>query len=100
MVRRALPFLLLATVAIGGCGYGTAAELTDEQTQARVELIRGAGEFDDHELARFCPGLYPRDFLTNEDDYPREDEDHRDPRQTAELRALVAQAGCDVPSPE
>lgn len=99
MVRRALPLLLVATVAVGGCGYGTAAELTDEQTQARTELIARAGEFDNHELARLCPGLYPRDFLTNEDDYPREDEDHRDPAVTPALRDLVARAGCDVPSP-
>ncbi|MBB4661637.1 hypothetical protein [Conexibacter arvalis] len=100
MARRALPLLLIAALAIGGCASGTPADLDADQKQARVELLRAAGEFDDHELARFCPGLYPRDFLTNEDDYPREDEDHRNPRITPELRALAGQAGCDVPSPE
>lgn len=99
MVRRALPFLLLATVAIGGCGYGTRADVSEEQVQARKELIRAAGGFDNHEFARLCPGLFPRDFLTNEDRYRREDPDHRTPPVTAELRSLVARAGCDVPSP-
>lgn len=99
MVRRALPFLLLATVAIGGCGYGTPADVTDEQTQARAELIRAAGEFDNHEFARLCPGLFPRDFLTDEDEYGREDEDHRNPTVTPALRDLAERAGCDVPSP-
>jgi hypothetical protein len=98
MVRRALPLLLLAAVAIGGCGYGTRADVTEEQVQARKELIRAAGGFDNHEFARLCPGLFPRDFLT-EDRYGREDEDHRTPPVTSELRALVERAGCDVPSP-
>jgi len=100
MARRALPFLLLATLVVGGCGYGTAADLTPDQKQARIDFVEQVGEFDDHELARLCPGLYPRDFLTNEDDYPREDKDHRDPTVTPALRAAARAAGCDVPSPQ
>lgn len=100
MARRALPLALLATLAIGGCTYGQEADLTSEQRDARVQLVKDAGDFDDHELARLCPGLYPRDFLTNEDDYPDEDRDHRNPPVTAELRAAARAAGCDVPSPE
>lgn len=99
MARRVLPLALLATLAIGGCTYGTEAELTSEQRDARVQLIRAAGDYDDHELARLCSGLYPSDFLTNEDDYPKEDKDHRDPRITQQVRDLVSAAGCDVPEP-
>jgi len=101
MARRALPFLLVATLVVGGCGYGTPADLTAEQKQARIDFVKQVGEFDDHELARLCPGLYPRDFNTNDDaGYPKEDKDHRDPRVTPELRAAARAAGCDVPSPE
>jgi hypothetical protein len=101
VVRRALPFLLLATLLVGGCGYGESADLTSAQKQARVEFLKQVDQFDDHELARLCPGLYPRDFNTNDDaGYPREDKDHRNPTVTPELRAAARAAGCDVPSPE
>lgn len=100
MARRALPLALLAALAIGGCNYGEEADLTPEQREARIQFVKDTGDFDDHELARLCPGLYPRDFLTNEDDYPDEDRDHRDPPVTAKLRADARAAGCDVPSPE
>jgi hypothetical protein len=100
MARRLLPLALLAALAIGGCSYGTEADITAEQREARAQLVEAARGFDDHELARLCRGLYPSDFLTNEDDYPAEDEDHRTPAETDEIRALVARAGCDVPSPE
>jgi hypothetical protein len=99
MSRRLLPLALLATIAIGGCSYGTKAEVTPEQRQARVQLLRVTGDFDDHELARLCRGLYPDDFLTNEDDYPKESKDHRDPRVTQQELQLVREAGCDVPQP-
>lgn len=100
MARRVSLLALLAALAIGGCTYGQPADLSADQKQARIELLESVGAFDDHELARLCPGLYPRDFLTNEDDYPEEDRDHRDPPVTDELRAQVSAAGCDVPSPE
>lgn len=100
MARRALPFLLLATLVIGGCGYGTAADLTSAQKQARVDFIRQVGKFDDHELARLCPGLYPSDFLTNTGKYPKERKGHRNPTVTVQLRDAARAAGCDVPSPK
>jgi hypothetical protein len=99
MARRVLPLAVLATLAVGGCSYGTKADITPEQRQARVELLRDAGAFDDHELARLCRGLYPSDFLTNTGDYPRESKDHRDPRITQRELQLVRAAGCDVPQP-
>lgn len=99
MVRRALPLALLAALAIGGCSYGTKADLTPEQRQARAEFVRAHADFDDHELARLCPGLYPRDFLTNEDDYPKEDEDHKNPPVTQADRDQARAAACDVPQP-
>lgn len=100
MARRLLPLALLAALAIGGCGYGERADISSDQEQARVQFIKDHADFDDHELARLCPGLYPRDFLTNEDDYPKEDEDHRDPTVTQADRDQARAAGCDVPSPQ
>lgn len=100
MPRRTLPSLaLVAALAIAGCGTGASADLTPEQREARVQFIEQHGHFSDHELARLCPGLYPRDFLTNEDDYPKEDRDRRSPSVTAEDRAQASAAGCDVPAP-
>lgn len=100
MARRVSLLALLAALAIGGCTYGQPADISADQEQARIEFIESVSDFDDHELARLCPGLYPSDFLTNDDDYPDEDRDHRDPPVTAELRAQARAAGCDVPSPE
>ena len=100
MARRALPLALLAALAVAGCGLGDSADITPEQRDARVAFIKEHRDFDDHGLARLCPGLYPRDFLTNEDDYPEEDRDHRDPPVTAADRAAARAAGCDVPSPK
>lgn len=100
MVRRALPLALLATLAIGGCGYGTKADVTASQREKRAELIEVAGKYSDHELARLCPGLYPSDFLTNEDKYPKSKNKHTTPRLTSTVRQLVSEAGCDVPSPK
>lgn len=100
MARRVSLLALLAALAIGGCTYGQPARLTAEQEQARIEFLDSVRDFDDHELARLCPGLYPSDFLTNTDDYPEESRDHRTPPVTAELRAQARAAGCDVPSPK
>lgn len=100
MARRICIPALLAALAVGGCTYGEPARLTAEQREARIAFLDATRDFNDHGLARLCPGLYPRDFLTNEDDYPREDRDHRNPRVTAELRAQARAAGCDVPSAE
>lgn len=100
MARRISILALLAALAVAGCTYGEPARLTAAQREARIALLRATGDFNDHGLARLCPGLYPRDFLTNDEDYPREDRDHRNPRVTAELRAMARAAGCDVPSPE
>ncbi len=100
MARRVLPLALLATIAHGGCGYGTAARLSSDQEQARVQFIKSHGDFDDHELARLCPGLYPSDFNTNDDaGYPKQDSGRKHPTVTAADRAQAAAAGCDVPEP-
>ena len=40
------------------------------RSSARVAFIEDHGDYNDRDLARLCPGLYPRDFLTNDDDWP------------------------------
>jgi hypothetical protein len=103
MVRRLAPLAaLLVALVVGGCEYGTAARLTPAQERARVAFIRAHDDYSDRDLARLCPGLYPRDFLTNEDDWPagetrsgdltRRRIDAAREREAAELRA----AACDV----
>lgn len=97
--RRALPLLAVtAVVALGGCDYGTAAKLTTEQEQARIAFIEDRPDWSDRELAKLCPGLYPKDFLTDEDEYPvPRDEDDRTPKKiTAQDRADADAAGCDI----
>jgi len=96
--RLALPLAAVAALAVAGCDHGTAAELTPAQERARVELLEDHAEWSDHELARLCPGLYPRDFLTDEDEFPRPrgEEDRRPPRITARDRAQAEDAACDV----
>ncbi|MGN6189773.1 MAG: hypothetical protein ACTHOE_12825 [Conexibacter sp.] len=103
MTRRFAPLAaLLAALALGGCAYGTAARLTPAQETARVAFIKAHHGYSDRDLARLCPGLYPRDFLTNEKDWPAGKARSGDmsaraiaaarARQAAQLRA----AGCDV----
>jgi hypothetical protein len=103
MARRiALILASLALLALGGCAYGTAARLTPAQERARVAFIEDHGDLSDRDLARLCPALYPRDFLTNEDDWPAGEARSGDlstraieatrTREAAERRA----AGCDV----
>ncbi len=99
MARRALPLVvLLAVLALGGCSYGTAAKLTSDQEQARVQFIQDHTSFSDRELAKLCPGLYPHDFLTNTGKYPlpRGEKNRTPPRITAKDRAQAAAAACDV----
>ena len=100
--RAALTIVSLALLALGGCAYGTAARLTPAQEQARVALIEAHDGYTDRDLARLCPGLYPRDFLTNHDDWPAgearsSDMSRRaiDAARTREAADLSA-AGCDV----
>jgi hypothetical protein len=99
-VRQALPLAAaLATLALAGCGSGDpAVTLTPDQRQAREVLLEQHADWSDRELARLCPGLYPRDFLTNEDDYPEPPgEDDRTPKRITERdRAQAGAAGCDV----
>jgi hypothetical protein len=99
MARRVSILALLAALAIGGCTYGTPARLTSQQEQARKQFIERHRGFDDHELARLCPGLYPHDFLTNTSKYPRE-KSHTTPPVTQADRDQARAAGCDVPSPK
>jgi hypothetical protein len=96
--RRTLLLAVLAALAVGGCSYGEAADLTPEQEQARVAFIEGHADWTDRELAKLCPGLYPRDFLTNEDKYPepRVEKDRTPKRPTGADREQAAAAGCDV----
>jgi hypothetical protein len=100
--RPALILALLALLAVGGCGYGTAARLTPAQESARVQFIEDHASYDDRDLARLCPGLYPRDFLTDKDKWPAgearsDDLSARtiDAARTREAAAIRA-AGCDV----
>jgi hypothetical protein len=83
---------------LGGCGYGTPAKLTPAQQQARLRLIQSHTSLTDRQLAKICPGLYPRDFLTNTKKYPltSKDKDKRQPKVTAADRAQAQAAGCDV----
>jgi hypothetical protein len=89
---------LAGAAAIGGCGYGTPAKLTAAQEQARIRLIEARTSLTDRQLAKICPGLYPRDFLTNTKKYPltSKDKDKKQPRITAADRAQAKAAGCDV----
>lgn len=98
MVRRALLPALLAALLIGGCGSAEEADLTPAQREARIAFLEAHEDFSDRELARLCPGLYPRDFLTDEDEYPvpRGEGDRDHPKVTAEDRRQAAAAGCDV----
>jgi hypothetical protein len=100
--RSALLAALAATLALCGCAYGTEARLTPAQDRARVAFIEDHGDYSDRDLARLCPGLYPRDFLTNHGDWPAGERRSGDlstsaiaaarTREAADLRA----AGCDV----
>lgn len=98
--RRVLPLAALATaLAVGGCGdTGTKAKLTSAEEQARAAFVKEHDDFSDRELARLCPGLYPRTFLTNTDKYPipRGEKDRTPPKVTAHDRAEAQAAGCDV----
>ncbi len=103
MVRRFAPVAaLLAALLAGGCAYGTPARLTQAQETARLAFIKAHDSYSDRDLARLCPGLYPRDFLTNKTDWPTGEARSGDlssraiatakTRQAAQIRA----AGCDV----
>jgi hypothetical protein len=98
--RHALPLAAaLAALALAGCGSGDpAVTLTPDQRQARETLLERHAGWSDRELAKLCPGLYPRDFLTNEDDYPEpRGEDDRTPKKITEQDREQAQAAaCDV----
>lgn len=103
MARRFAPLVaLLAALIAGGCSYGSEARLTPEQESARVQFIEAHDDYSDRDLARLCPGLYPRDFLTNEDDWPAGESrsDDLSARAIAAARtreaAAVRAAGCDV----
>jgi hypothetical protein len=98
MARRALPLAALAALLLAGCGSEPSAQLTPTQEQARIAFVERHADFTDHQLARLCPGLYPRDFLTNEDKYPKakRDANSSPPKATAADRAQAKAAGCDV----
>jgi hypothetical protein len=99
MARRFAPLLaLLAALVIGGCSYGESADLTAAQKEARIQFIEDHGDLRDRDLARLCPGLYPRDFLTDPDEWPGGErrDDERDATFTARDRAEARAAGCDV----
>jgi hypothetical protein len=96
--RAAVATALTIAAALAGCGYGTPAKLTPAQEQARIRLIEANENLTDRQLARLCPGLYPRDFLTNTDKYPltKRDKEKQQPKVTAADRAQAKAAGCDV----
>jgi hypothetical protein len=103
MARRFVPLAaLLAALVLGGCAYGTEARLTSAQDTARIQFIKDHGSYSDRDLARLCPGLYPRDFLTNKGDWPAGEARSGDmsARQIDAARtrdaAAIEAAGCDV----
>jgi hypothetical protein len=103
MVRRLVLILaLLALLAVGGCSYGTAARLTPAQERARIQFIQDHDDYSDRDLARLCPGMYPRDFLANHDDWPAGEARSGDmsvraiDAARARDAAAVSAAGCDV----
>jgi len=103
MARRAALILVsLALLALGGCAYGTEARLTPAQETARTAFIKAHDDYSDRDLARLCPGLYPRDFLTNHDDWPAGEARSGDmsaraiDAARARQAAQISAAGCDV----
>jgi hypothetical protein len=103
MARRFAPLAaLLAALVVGGCAYGTEARLTPAQDTARIQFVKDHGSYSDRDLARLCPGLYPRDFLTNRGDWPAGEARSGDMStraiDAARTRdaAAVKAAGCDV----
>jgi hypothetical protein len=99
MARRLAPLVaLLAALALAGCEYGTAADLSASQESARIAFIEDHADLSDRDLARLCPGLYPSDFLTDHDEWPAGElrDGETDARFTAEDRAEARAAGCDV----
>jgi hypothetical protein len=103
MARRFAPLAaLLAALFVAGCAYGTAADITPAQHSARVAFVKAHDGYSDRDLARLCPGLYPRDFLTNKSDWPAGEARSGDlssraiaaarARQAAQIRA----AACDI----
>lgn len=96
--RTLLPATILAAAVLGGCDHGTPADLTAQQERARIAFLESHRDFDDRELAKLCPGLYPRRFLTDADKYPegKRDTSRTPPRVTAADRAQAKAAGCDV----
>lgn len=102
MARRFAPLALIVALAVGGCAYGTEARLTPAQERARIAFIERHGDYSDRDLARVCPGLYPRDFLTNKGDWPAGEARSGDlsARQIDAARtrdaAAIEAAGCDV----
>lgn len=99
MARRIATLLaLLTALAAAGCGYGDAADLTAAQEQARVAFIEDHADLTDRDLARLCPGLYPRDFLTDHDQWPAGElrDGDRPARFDAQDRADASAAACDV----
>lgn len=103
MARRSASLAaLLAVLTLGGCAYGTAARLTPAQQRARIAFIRSHRDFSDRDLAKLCPGLYPRDFLTDTKKWPAGKAASGDmsARAIAAARAragaALGAAGCDV----
>jgi hypothetical protein len=96
--RAALVLASLALLALGGCAYGTAARLTSAQESARVQFIEDHKDFNDRDLAKLCPGLYPTDFLTNHSKWPagKAKSGDKPASVTAQDRAQARAAGCDV----
>jgi hypothetical protein len=98
--RRVLSLVALAAaVAVGGCGpTGAKANLTSAQEQARRAFVESHSNWSDRELARLCPGMYPKHFLTDTSKYPipRGEKDRTPKTITAHDRAEAEAAGCDV----
>jgi hypothetical protein len=102
MARRFAPLALIAALAVAGCSYGTAARLTPAQDRARIQFIEDHGDYSDRDLAQLCPGMYPRDFLTDHDKWSAGERRSGDMSASAiataraKDAAAVRAAGCDV----
>jgi uncharacterized lipoprotein len=92
--RAALIALALLVGMLSGCG-GTPSP---EQTK-RVAFLKRYDQLNDRDLARLCPSLYPRDFLTSPKrydkyGYTKPSKDAKTFRPTAAQRADARAAGC------
>jgi hypothetical protein len=92
--RRPAAVLVVLAAALAGCG----ATPSPQQTR-RAAFLEKYDRLNDRDLARLCPSLYPRDFLTSPKrydkyGYTKPDKNAKRFRPTATERADAGAAGC------